>query len=54
MTNTTSFQPISSPVTVSGIERVDIYNYVLYPVWALLYFNPGSSTKTAITITPAS
>jgi hypothetical protein len=54
MANTTSFQPISSPVTVSGIERVDIYNYVLYPVWALLYHKFSADTRTAITITPAS
>jgi len=52
--NTTSFQSISSPVTVSGIERVDIYNYVLYPIWTLLYHKFGANTKTAITINPAS
>jgi hypothetical protein len=52
--NATSFQPISSPVTVSGIERVNIYNYVLYPVWALLYYKFGADTRTAITITPVS
>jgi len=52
--NTTSFRPISSPVTVNGIERVNTYNYVLYPVWTLLYHKFGANTRTMITITPVS
>jgi hypothetical protein len=51
--NITNFQPISSPVTVDGAERVDTRNHVLYSVWALLYFRPSSNIKTAFTITPS-
>jgi hypothetical protein len=53
--NTTSFTPIptDSPVTVSGIERIDTNNYVLYSVWALLDFKPNSSVNSALTISPA-
>lgn len=53
-TDATSFTPVptSSPVTVSGIEQIDMYNYVLYPVWALLYYQATSSVKSAITIAP--
>jgi hypothetical protein len=53
-TNTTSFEPVptSSPVTVNGIERINMYNYVLFPVWALLYYSPTSNVKTALTVTP--
>jgi hypothetical protein len=54
MDNTTSFLPITSPVIVNGIERVNIYNYVLYPVWTLLYHKFDSDTRTTISITPAS
>jgi hypothetical protein len=54
-TNTTSFMPIptDSPVIVSGIERIDADNYVLYSVWALLDFKPNSSVNTALIISPA-
>jgi hypothetical protein len=54
-TNTTSFAPISasSAVTVNGIAQIDTSNYVLYPVWALLYYQPTSSVKSALTVTPA-
>jgi hypothetical protein len=53
-TNATSFMPVptSSAVTVSGIERIDTDNYVLYPVWALLYNMPTSDTNYALTIAP--
>jgi hypothetical protein len=53
-TNTTSFAPIptSSAVTVNGIVQIDVSNYVLYSVWALLYYQPTSSVKSALTITP--
>jgi hypothetical protein len=53
-TNTTSFMPIptDSAVTVNGIERIGIDNYVLYSVWALLYYQPTSSVKSGLTITP--
>jgi hypothetical protein len=51
--NVTNFQPISSPVIADGAERVDTYNHVLYSVWALLYFKPSSSVRTAFTITPS-
>jgi hypothetical protein len=52
--NTTSFTPIptDSPVTVSGIERIDTENYVLYSVWALLYYPTPSDVNSAITISP--
>jgi hypothetical protein len=53
-TNTTSFAPISTPVTVNGIERVDTHNYVLYPTWMLLYHRFTSSTRTAFTVAPVS
>jgi hypothetical protein len=54
-TNTTSFTPIptDSPVTVSGIERIDADNYVLYSVWAILDYKPNSSVNTALIISPA-
>jgi hypothetical protein len=54
-TNNTSFTPVStgSPTTVGRIEMVDIRNYVLYPVWALLYYNPTSSIRSALTVTPS-
>jgi hypothetical protein len=53
-TNATSFMPIptTSAATVSGIEHIDIYNYVLFPVWALLYYRPTSNVNSALTITP--
>jgi hypothetical protein len=54
-TNATSFTPVPTTghVTVSGIEMIDVYNYVLFPVWTLLYYNPGSSSvKSALTVTP--
>jgi hypothetical protein len=54
MDNATSFISISSPVTVNGIERVNTYNYVLYPVWTLLYHKFNADTRTAITISPVS
>jgi hypothetical protein len=52
--NATSFTPVpsGSPVTADGLVRVDTYNYVLYSVWALLYYNPSSAVRTAFTITP--
>jgi hypothetical protein len=52
--NATSFSPVpsDSPVTADGLERVDTYNYVLYSVWALLYYNPSSTVKTGFTIRP--
>ena len=53
-TNTTSFTPIptSSAVTVNGIVQIDTSNYVLYSVWAFLYYQPTSSVKSTLTITP--
>lgn len=53
-TNSTSFTPlpINAAVTVNGIEQIDMYNYVLYPTWALLYYQATSSVGTAFTITP--
>jgi len=53
-TNTTSFMPIptDSAVTVNAIGRIDANNYVLYSVWALLYYQPTSSVKSTFTITP--
>jgi len=53
-TITTSFAPIptNSAVTVNGIVQIDTSDYVLYPTWALLYYQPTSSTKSALTITP--
>jgi hypothetical protein len=55
VTNTTNFVPIptTTSVTVNGIEQIDMSNYILYPVWALLYYQPTSSVKSALTITPA-
>jgi len=52
--NSTSFIPIpaNTPVTVNGIEQIDLRNYVLYPTWALLYYQPTSSVNSALTITP--
>jgi hypothetical protein len=52
--NATSFTPVptTTSVTVSGIGMIDVYNYVLYPVWALLYYNPSSSVKSALTVAP--
>jgi hypothetical protein len=54
VTNTTNFVPIptTTSVTVNGIEQIDISNYILYPVWALLYYQPTSSVESALTITP--
>jgi len=54
-TNTTSFLPVPTNAAdiVDGIERIDIYNYVLYPTWSLLYTQPTSNVKSAFTITPA-
>jgi hypothetical protein len=54
--NATSFTPVStsSPVVVDGAVRIDTYNYVLYSVWALLYFNPTSSVRSAFSVTPVS
>ncbi len=52
--NTTSFTPINALITVSGIERVDAHNYVLYPTWLLLYYKPTSSVRSAFTVTPVS
>ncbi len=53
-TNNTNFMPVptSSPTTVSGIEQIDTNNYVLYPVWVLLYYQATSSVKSALTVTP--
>ena len=55
VTNTTSFVPIptTTSVTVNGIAQIDVNNYVIYSVWALLYYQPTSSTNSALTITPA-
>jgi hypothetical protein len=55
LTNSTSFTALqaNSPITVNAIEQIDTYNYVLYPIWMLLYYQASSSTKTALTITPA-
>jgi hypothetical protein len=52
--NTTSFTPIptDSPVTVSGIERISTENYVLFSVWAFLYYPTPSDVNSAITISP--
>jgi len=54
MTNTTNFEPLppNTAVPVDGIERLSTYNYVLYPVWVLLYDMPTSNTDYSITITP--
>jgi len=53
-TNSSSFTPIptNSAVSVNGIAQIDINNYVLYSVWALLYYQPSSSVKSALTVTP--
>ena len=55
LTNTTGFTPISTTtaVTVNGIAQIDVSNYVLYSVWALLYYQPTSSVNSALTVTPA-
>jgi hypothetical protein len=50
--NTTSFELISTSVNIDGAEKIDTYNYVLYPTWALLYYSTTSSVKTALRITP--
>jgi hypothetical protein len=52
--NSTNFTPVptSSPVTVAGITQIDLSNYVLWPIWALLYTQPNSNVNTALTITP--
>ena len=54
LTNATSFTPIptTTAVTVNGIAQIDVNNYVLYSVWALLYYQPTSSVNSALTITP--
>jgi hypothetical protein len=54
ITNTTSFTSISanSPVTVDAIYRIDASNYVLFPVWMFLYYQPSSNVNTALSITP--
>jgi hypothetical protein len=54
--NATSFVPVhaGSPVIADGAVRIDTYNYVLYSVWALLYFNPTSSVRSAFSVTPVS
>jgi len=54
MTNATKFEPLppNTNVPVDGIERLSTYNFVLYPVWVLLYDMPTSNTDYQITITP--
>jgi hypothetical protein len=54
MTNITNFEPLppSTAVTVNGIERLSMYNFVLYPVWVLLYDMPTSNEDYPITIAP--
>jgi hypothetical protein len=53
-TNSTNFMfvPVGSAVAVNGIEQVDSDNYVLYSVWALLYYRAESNVNSALTITP--
>jgi hypothetical protein len=54
MTNTTNFGPLppNTDVPVNGIERLSTYDFVLYPVWVLLYDMPTSNGNYPITITP--
>ncbi len=52
--NTTRFTPISpnSAVVVDRMVQIDTYNYVLFPVWLLFYYQPTSGVSSSITIGP--
>jgi hypothetical protein len=43
---------VNTPVVVDNRVKIDTSNYVLFPVFVLLYYQPTSSTNSALTITP--
>jgi hypothetical protein len=52
--NSTKFTliPADSAVTVNAILQIDLNNYVLFPIWLLLYYQPSSDVDVTLTITP--
>jgi hypothetical protein len=54
LTNVTKFIPVptDSAVVVNGIVQASSSDYVLYPVWVLLYYQTDSNVNSALTITP--